>query len=272
VVSGFQAIGKNLPSMNSAIASLVLLMLLATVVRSEWTPPEKPNPSEVLREAQADAAAGRYDDALAKHVWYHDNALKIAPAQYGVRLSFALGYWHKLGLSYPPAMEKLRSIRDENVRAIQAGGGNREVFHDLTSINRQLGEEEGTARLFVQLDAERPEFAKLVYGLAQPALIRAREYSLAGKYLDPKRDFENAVRRLDEMRKMENGDRAQRMMQFATSKFAAEITTLVALLNQNGRKEEAQAIADQARKHWDTEEFQQKLKEALKGAVPEPWP
>jgi hypothetical protein len=46
----------------------------------------------------------------------------------------------------------------------------------------------------------------------------------------------------------------------------------VALLNQNSRKEEAQAIADQARKHWDTEEFQQKLKEALKGAVPEPWP
>jgi hypothetical protein len=247
-------------------------MIIASVVRAEWTPPDEPNPREIPREAQADAAAGRYEDALAKHIWYHENALKIARSQYGVRLSFALGYWYKLGLSYPPAMEKLRSIRDENVRTVLAGGGDREVFHDLVSINREFGEEERTAKLFVQMDADRPNFAELVYDLAQLALIRAREYSLAGKYLDPKRDFDTAVRGFDEMRQIGGGERAQQMMQFATANFTAEITTLVALLNQNGRKEEAQAIADRSLAHLDTEEFQQRLKEALKGAVPEPWP
>jgi hypothetical protein len=80
---------------------------------AEWAPPANPDPHKILDEAQDDARAGRYADALAKHVWFHENALKYEPSLAGVRLSFALGYWVAFGNSYPPALQKLKSIRDE---------------------------------------------------------------------------------------------------------------------------------------------------------------
>ena len=102
---------------------LLSLFLAVAVARAEWTPPAKPDPSKILQEAARDVTAQRYEEALEKHVWYHENALKIEPAQYGVRLSFALSAWHRLGLVYPPALEKLTSIRDENERTLREAHG-----------------------------------------------------------------------------------------------------------------------------------------------------
>ena len=62
----------------------------------EWTPPENPNPFAIMQEAVADTDAGQYEVALAKQVWYHENATKLQPAQSGIRLSFALS--NRLGL------------------------------------------------------------------------------------------------------------------------------------------------------------------------------
>src|SRR5688572_11688303 len=55
--------------------------------KAAWSPPANPDPHVILREAKADTQAGRYEEALAKHVWFHSHALEIEPALYGVRLS-----------------------------------------------------------------------------------------------------------------------------------------------------------------------------------------
>ena len=88
------------------LCAAIVLTLTTTSAVGDWTPPSNPNPDKILREAQDDARAGRYPDALAKHVWFHENALTYAPAMYGVRLSFALSYWVNLGNLYPPARTK----------------------------------------------------------------------------------------------------------------------------------------------------------------------
>jgi hypothetical protein len=90
---------------------LVLMAVLSVGALAQWKPVANPVPDKILNEAQEDAAAGRYEDALAKHVWFHENALTYAPAMYGVRLSFALSYWAALGAMYPPALQKLRHQR-----------------------------------------------------------------------------------------------------------------------------------------------------------------
>jgi hypothetical protein len=48
-------------------------------MKREWSPSPKHqiDPGEVLREAMADAAAGRATLALAKHLWFHKNAIKL---------------------------------------------------------------------------------------------------------------------------------------------------------------------------------------------------
>src|SRR5690349_12760080 len=176
---------------------LMYLPLLAA-----WTPPANPDPHKILYEAEADAKAGRYEDALAKHAWFHENALKLQPALSGVRLSFALLYWRQLGASYPPALDKLKSIRDKSAERVRNAeiptnapsdlSASHEDFNDFASINKELKESSKTKDLFLWLDTHKPVMAKNVFGLAEPSLIEAKEYSLCGRYLEPDKSFERS--------------------------------------------------------------------------------
>ena len=114
-----------------------LILLLPTVGRADdWTPPENPDPNLILREAKKDASRGDYELALAKQLWYHENAVKLNPSQSGIRRSFALSYWLELGENYPPALEKMRQIRDETKHKIRDPNRVRVRFHDFKALNK----------------------------------------------------------------------------------------------------------------------------------------
>lgn len=81
-----------------------LFSFVALLAHADWTPPTHATRDEadkIRKEAKADTRAGRYEDSLAKHVWYHQNALKIDRSFCAVRLTFDLGDWVKLGAAYP---------------------------------------------------------------------------------------------------------------------------------------------------------------------------
>ena len=48
-----------------------------------YTPPPHPDPQKIMYEAAADTRAGRYKDALAKNIWYRNNALRYQPSLLG---------------------------------------------------------------------------------------------------------------------------------------------------------------------------------------------
>jgi thiol-disulfide isomerase/thioredoxin len=236
-----------------------------------WQPPENPDPREILREAQADTRAQRYEDALAKHVWFHHNALKHRPSLSGVRRSFALSYWQKLGMAYPHALDKLREIRDEAAEKVVNGTDLRESFRDLVAINRTFSEEHRTKELFVLLDAQKPHVAQEVFRSAQPALIKSEEYELCGKYIDSKRSLRLMVAGFRTRNRLSKNKRPE-LVEFTEKKFTNDAATLVALLIVNGRKTEADEIADNVKKEWNNALFHAELDRALQGEVPKPWP
>src|SRR5688500_16155454 len=92
-----------------------------------WAPPANPDPEKISLEANADRDAKNYDDALAKYVWYHENALKHQKSLYGVRLSFALADWERLADDFPAAREKLKSVRDDTEKQIRASRNPRDL-------------------------------------------------------------------------------------------------------------------------------------------------
>ena len=49
-----------------------LIAAASAALASDWKPGERPKPNRILSEAEADARAGRYAEALAKHVWLHE--------------------------------------------------------------------------------------------------------------------------------------------------------------------------------------------------------
>ena len=241
--------------------------------QAKWTPPANPDPQKILKEAQMDAVAGRYEAALAKHVWFHENALKIRPSLYGVRLSFALGYWTQLAIVYPPAKTKLIEIRDETEKKVASGENVHDSFHDVQSINSKLNEEQRTVELFKSLAKNNAIAATQVFDVARPALIKAGEIKLCSKYVDPKKDYPRLVMLYREnLRLADDPKFGEELKKFGQRSFSNEVATLVALLAVSDRKTDAEHIAADAKTVWADKEFADALDKALKGEVPKPWP
>lgn len=136
-----------------------------------------------LKEIYELTGVGDYQNALEKHIRFHEESKK-SPSMAGVRLSFALMSWVKLGEQYPKALTELRKIRDENDSLLRSGKGNFNTFHDLSSINRELNKSNLTVELFKYLDKHYVEQAKRYYHVVEPTLIEMKEYELCGKYID----------------------------------------------------------------------------------------
>lgn len=253
---------------------MLLLALVCSSVRADdWSPPQDADPQVILQEARKDTRAKRYETALAKHVWFHENALSIEPALYGVRLSFALSYWVELSEVYPPAREKLVLVRDQAQKRVIAGTTLRNSFHDMEAINDHLEDQSMTTTVFEMLDEKDPMIAKQVFDLAQPSLVASKAYALVGKYISPKIDFANFLAQYKRGKELSEDNRfGERHLDFANKNFSNSVSTLVAILVLNDRKAEAQEIAQSARPEWDDRSFQAALDKALDGVVPDPWP
>jgi tetratricopeptide (TPR) repeat protein len=207
----------------------------------------KDEAERALNDARRLAEAGDYAGALEKQVWFHNNALAIRPGYYGVRLSFALADWVELGKKYPPALEKLKSIRDAKMASLSTGTRNRELFHDVVSIDEYLGETKQTVDLFKKIDASNPEFASEVFDIADSALLESKEYQLAKKYLgDPEERLAHAKANLDrgmKWAKQKGGDHSRQAFEKI---FTDEVVRIITILRETGDRGSAKKIQNQA--------------------------
>lgn len=243
-----------------------------TTFADEWVPPEKPDVKAILNEARDDARSGNYKNALAKHVWFHENANELEPSMSGVRVSFALADWHELGKKYPPAMEKLKSVRiatrDRFLASIKDDKSSWLDFSDLKALNRKLQNDSDTVEVFKYVSEHNPKVAERIYGLAEDSLIGAKEYELCSKYIQP----EKKVTRDLEIYKLERSHEvdpkyADRMKEYRDRRFIKDASTLVALLVINDRKEEAESAAVKYKTVEADADFHKKLTEALDNAL-----
>lgn len=260
---------------------VVCLTLLPFVSRAaDWVPPENPDIDAIREEAERDVKVGKYDEALAKYVWLHENVLKYEPSMSGVRLSFALGDWYRLGEKYPPALAKMEEVRDAVGKRITANVVKRISFEDyqeFAAINRELGEEEKTVEMFKFVDQRNSKAAVRVFGVSEPALIKAKEYALCGKYLEPDESIKRTTELFQLVRtRYKDSKRAEMLQDFQTKKFINDAGTLVAILVVNNRQDEAQEALIELKKVEGDAKFHAKLaaalEEALVGKVPDPWP
>jgi hypothetical protein len=141
------------------------------------------DPRTILDRARSAALEGRHEEALRDLVWFHEHALEYDRALYGVRLSFALGYWSDLANVYEPARKALHSLKARNETALLEGNGNRDLFHDVVSVNRELRRPNDTYKLFLALGRRQPALAKDTADLAIDAIVEAGAFKLASRYL-----------------------------------------------------------------------------------------
>lgn len=260
-------------------AVLAFAFLLALpVARGEWQPPEKPNPDAILDEARADVRAKRYEDALAKLLWFHENALKYDDSQRGVRLSFALSEWYDLGADYAPALAKFEEVRAAARKSALESTHPKHIrsfFIDFAAMSEKLRSENETVELFLELHKQNADDAKLVYSRAEDALVRAEQFDLCGEFLDAERRMEQEIELYElnmKLAKEKEERRGKHQQSFGERRFRHGAATIVLILVKNGKVDEAKELAQQARDAWDDKQLNEALDQALAGKPPKPFP
>jgi len=143
-----------------------------------------------LSDTQDLVKQGAHQEALERYLWFHDHALEHERSMTGVRLSFALSYWKKLGEVYPPALDAMTKVRNEKSSLLEEGKGSYDLFVDVRALNRTLEENDETVALFRKLDQEQEDLAKKCWDIAKEAVIKEKAYDLARKYIgNPVREF-----------------------------------------------------------------------------------
>jgi hypothetical protein len=247
------------------LATVVLLSFSATRVSAD-----DPSPTQVLREAQELARQGKYEEALQKHLWYHEHALEKDPAQTGVRLSFALMDWINLGRKYPKAMKALMEVRDRDEKAVRDGRGGVQQFDDVAAINRRLAERARTVELFKFLREKRPDLAGECYRDVEEDLVDKSEYRLCSEYLkDPLGRLAKLTDGIDVEKKRESKDKKKtpkeaQMEQIFERMFLDEINRMLKILSASGRSAEAEQVYAKAVTIFDSESNKASMKKAMK--------
>jgi hypothetical protein len=224
--------------------TLLLLFTLLTVPLIQAEDMQK-----YLSDTDDLAMAGKHEEALKRHIWFHDHALEHEPAMYGVRLSFALSSWKELGEKYPPAMKALVEVRDRKKKSLLEGKESHELFHDVASINEALGEPEKTVSLFEQVDEKQPKAAKGYWNVAKDAVIAAKRYDLAHKYIgNPAEEFNQVKAMYDHNTSLYDDPRigGDRFKAYNENNLVEESLRLIEVSNALGNRKAAVEIQAKA--------------------------
>jgi hypothetical protein len=241
-----------------AIRLFLLTVSFATSVFAEAT-------GDDLRVAQKLAADGRYEEALQKHIWFHEES-KTSGGMAGVRLSYALDDWVSLAQKYPKALIALREIRDQDEKVLLSGSGGFEQFADFAAINAHINEAAKSYDLFKILDVRYPEAAAQCYHVAKDLLVAKGEYRLCRKYQkDPISAFEllryNRETLLGIVRQ-KPGEHSDMMLRYSDESFLRGTRQLIEILVGLNQDAEAEEIQKRALAYFDNEQIRLAISDA----------
>lgn len=230
-----------------------LALLGSTSLAFSWEPPANvTDPDVIVNEAFSDAVDGKLADAAQKHVWYHENSIRLKPETVQVRLTFVLEEWVKLARRYPPAMQDLLRARDkaaQRVLAATAGGDIVEPLTEVARINEMLGDADSTRRLYAELGQRDETQAARFWLFALPALAATQDHALAMRYLQVNKVFETLDGQLASLRNAPSLNPEMRSQLQAQAMRHVDLTVarMIWVLMKSNRSEVAQDVARRGR-------------------------
>jgi len=159
-----------------------LLLLFAVLFLSTNLNAQTSGMQQYLKETRTLIGEEKYAEALERCIWFHQHALEKEQSMSGVRLSFALSDWKKLGEKYPPAKKAMIDMRDRTLQRLQTDA-NSQLFQDLVALNRTLGDSPKSIEVFETLAKNNPEKAKSYWFYIKDQLFASKRYDLIKPFL-----------------------------------------------------------------------------------------
>jgi hypothetical protein len=213
----------------------------------------------------------QYEEALQRCLAFH-NKWKTSAS-----LISLLGNWVELGRRYPKAKQALIEIRDRDTREFNEGRGYFELFMEVSSINRELEDEDATYALYRSFRDKDRKLGGQCLGFVEGLLVSKGEYQWCYDHMgDPQARFEYMQRTLNmrlnvEERQREAMEASQKRLEdmrrqhgrtngpaysplniaagtksMAHDSFVSQTLELIEILVATGHKDTAEKIRDQA--------------------------
>ncbi|MGH1486416.1 MAG: hypothetical protein ACRBCI_09345 [Cellvibrionaceae bacterium] len=167
------------------------------------------NPRKYLNEARSAFKSKDYGKALSSYEYFFDHALdEDGSSLYGVRLSYCLDEWAKLGEAYPLAKERLIQRRDGCLNLLTQTY-EPELFHDYIAICQYLKCSHMPIEVFKNIHNENKKLANDVIRYIWDELVSNKLWDLCDHYLpDPQSEYTKCLSKHDSLVKMlqENPD------------------------------------------------------------------
>ncbi|MFO1367972.1 MAG: hypothetical protein U1F46_03180 [Marinagarivorans sp.] len=155
---------------------------------------------EVLSEARDAFQNNDFSHALERYEYFFDHALDADPySYYGVRLSYCLNEWAKLGAEYPPALVRLEQKAEESVRLLLQTK-TPEYFHDFVSMCRYLMWVSRPIEQFLAIHDLDAELARSIVRFIWRELVSDERWTVCNVYLgNPMSDYQNCLAKFDRL-------------------------------------------------------------------------
>ena len=220
------------------------------------------DPGKILDLARTYYNNEDYEKALQAHIWFFKNALKHEVSYAGVRLSFALTDWIKLGKVYPKAIKELKQIKNEKINRIKKIPSF-SLFHDIHGINGKfcLNKVEETIQLFIYFHKNNPELAKKMFLVIENDLMDNKYYLICSKYLDNiARIVENQQQSLRSNIRIMNDYPRPSHLKFTLQSYKKGINNIFLLLYETKRYDEIKEALHLTFKNIDYKEINEAMK------------
>ena len=219
------------------------------------------DPDEWRRWAREWREAGRFEEALRAHEWYHAHVLELNEAAYGVRLSYVLHDWKGLGQVYPPARASLMQVRAQAAAAAIGEVPDGVAFDEALAVDWVLGDETAAYDLIGEVETTHPDALHEYYNHnVFRVLSDRREYGRCLRWMgDPARQLDLAAELLDFER---SSTGPERIRERAPGRFLDRVIELAVVVLGAGDTTGAEELIRQATGHLDHPRLTGALEEA----------
>jgi hypothetical protein len=213
---------------------------------------EQVSAQKALADARAFFKEREFAKALAQYEYFFDHALQEEKSLYGVRLSYCLDEWARLGAKYPPALERMR-FKAEEAHDLLLRTRRPAHFHDYISLCSYLQRDEAPIEAFLTLHKSDRELAQSVVRFIWDDLVEAGQWDVCASYLsDPDANYTMALKRFDRSIEICTSDPSLGGAEFEEQIkgwYVRDVANIVRVLTNSNRS--AQSIAILARMESD---------------------
>jgi hypothetical protein len=206
------------------------------------------DPGEVLEEARAAAAQGDHAVALERYEHFFDRSLLDQGEghnYYGVRLSYCLSEWARLGEKYGPAKARLNQKAQEALAAFEETS-DAEKFHDYQAISEKLGRKDQVLAQFVKYHESKRNLASVALRFMWDHLVEERRWDICAVHLsDPNSRYQRALEKYDQAMGICRADPSlggERFENQIKGWYVRDVGNLLAVLKNTGQQDSAEHI------------------------------